>query len=382
MMDYDKYIRAFKYSLPCSYCNVSLEANTEAYWKRRIAKTKAGRIYHHECTQLGIKSYKEEQQKQEEIDILWDAIVCQSSSYEANMGNLTEEIHHFKEAYEPTFSGGSNDPTKSIFKENGMTEREELVARLARLDEIEEAKKNNSPQGMTLLEAESVQQLGDKITSQGLNEFDNEVKRLYPNNNVASMCVMPWITPSQAIIAGSGVWMQVGGEKKPITDPKLPVCRAEKGVWKIIGMKPGEENSSNFGLYQQITDQENSQFSDTHCYCCATPIYDGITAVDGRPKHWTTNGTMTEYQLCRRWQDFAGPHNLGKMTKGTNPRPIEGAGYFKGTMQEFVEESKRTHPLTGNITPTVITPTSPPVTLAEAENFDDNSDLPPEIGNF
>ena len=52
---------------------------------------------------------------------------------------------------------------------------------------------------------------------------------------------------------------------------------------------------------------------------------------------------MTQHQLAYRWDNYDGPHCLGKTTRAGVPLP--NAGWFKGDMDAYIKHAMETHPL-------------------------------------
>ena len=353
-----------KVTLECGCgCGLDIKPRTPRKLQTDLGRSLSGNLFlngnhfrrwnYHNQIQL-----RKEQELEVESQHIWDSLISRNDSTGESMGNLMDMIQDI----EPTSPlGGHSAPTNSIFKEKGMTEQEQEIAQLkAQIAKLEAQEAGTTPDAMSLAEA-TKQRLGNNETG-GRTAFDLMLAEKYPLNKVVSMCVNP------PIIIGNNMkaWIYLDGQVKMyLSEKELPVCRGADGLWKL----------DPDGHYLKVTDREDSVFADTHCFCCAVPINDGVRTPDNRPKHWTNVGTMTQHQLAYRWQTYDGEHCVGKTSRAGVPLP--NAGWFKGDMDEYIKHAMETHPL-GEVSPAGQQPLPTVATESQGQvGADLNDDLPP-----
>ena len=370
-------------TLPCGCgCGKDIRPRTRRQLERDLAQSLSGNLFFNK-NHFGRWSYRNQKhlRVEREIQEFWDGIP--SIHYEngkkiRSMGNLLDLI----DIPDDTPLGGHTAPTNSNFKVKGMADKNEQVNPLEeRKNELlaEVAKLQSQIDGtpakpMTLTEA-TTQNLGNSRAVGG-NAVAKFINEKYPNNLIVSRCYNPAIQVSPDLIGR--VWINspenilTDTDGNPVT--ALPLCRAELGIWTIIGNAPTRRNPYNTdeenGEYVRQIPDPDSEYADPHCFYCPVPIRDGIMDRDNRPRHWQTGtGTMTERQIAWRWQTYDGPQ--------ANPGPGKQT-FANMSMDEYVEHIKATYPLSGNVASPIQTPVveREPEVIIEAN---DDSDLPPSL---
>jgi len=364
-------------------CGIDIKPRTPRKLQKDLEKSLSGKLFLNR-NHFGRWSYKhkiamelnqESPQKGMTTEELWESLESISTilkqrkeeASELPMGNLLDLI----QGTESIPLGGHSAPTNSSFKEKSMTqpgdkEIQELEARLAKL---KAEQTGVTPDAMPY--AEATEQNLESNQTGGMKPFDIQLNKEYPNNNIVSRCVNNMIKVGN-INAWTNVKDAEGKEVKQfITETELPICRAEKGIWKL----------DPDGHYMQVTTKAGSMYGDIHCFCCSAPTGDGImdASVPPRPKHWGPNtGVMTEHQLAYRWNTYDGPNG---QTHNKAGEPLPNSRWFTGTLQEYIEHQIAKHPLGETPKPAPApSPTQAPMDLGQGQvEADLNNDLPPGI---
>ena len=362
-------------------CGFDIQPRTPRKMQRDLEKSLSGRLflnrnhfgrwtYRHK---LAMERERQTSRNDLTTEELWESMVKTSDvlryrrekAGEPPMGNLLDLIQET----ESSSLGGHSAPTNSNFKEKSMTqpgdkEIQELEERIAKL----KAEQGVTPDAMPY--AEATRQNLESNQTGGMKPFDILLTKEYPDNKVVSRCVNNMIKVGNINAWTYDIDAQGKEVKQIITETELPICRAEKGIWKL----------ETDGHYMQVTTRPDSIYADTHCFCCSSPIGDGImdASTPPRPKHWGPNtGVMTEHQLGYRWSTYDG---LNAPTHNKAGVPLPNSRWFTGTLQEYIEHQRAKYPLGETPKPAPAPPQQTPMDLGQGQvEADLNDDLPPGI---